>query len=69
MKWLLMVEEINTAYEAFFFFFFFFSFFGLAACGILVPWPGTEPGPSAVKAPSPDHWTAREFPYEAFFQT
>ena len=33
-----------------------------AACGILVPWPGIEPSPSAVKAPSPNHWTAREFP-------
>ena len=32
------------------------------ACGILVPRPGIEPGPSAVKAQSPNHWTAREFP-------
>ena len=32
------------------------------ACGILVPQPGIEPGPSAVKAPSPNHWSAREFP-------
>ena len=32
------------------------------ACGILVPRPGIEPGPSAVKARSPNHWTAREFP-------
>ena len=31
------------------------------ACGILVK-PGIEPGPSAVKALSPNHWTAREFP-------
>lgn len=29
-----------------------------AACGILVPQPGLEPGPS-VKALSPNHWTAR----------
>ena len=34
-----------------------------AACGILVPQLGVGPGPSAVKAPSPNHWTAREFPY------
>ena len=33
-----------------------------AACGILVPWPGIEPTPSVVKAKSPTHWTAREFP-------
>ena len=32
------------------------------ACGILVPQPGIEPGPSAVKAWSPNHWTTREFP-------
>ena len=40
-----------------------FLFFWLhcAACGILVPRPGIEPGPSAVKARSPNLWTAREF--------
>ena len=26
------------------------------ACGILVPQPGTEPGPSAVRVQSPNHW-------------
>ena len=31
------------------------------ACTILVSWPGIEPGPG-IKAPSPNHWTAREFP-------
>ena len=30
-------------------------------CGILVPPPGIEPGSSAVKAPSPNHWMAKEF--------
>ena len=42
-----------------------FSFFFWprpAACGILVPQPGIEPRPSAVKARSPNRWTAREFP-------
>ena len=29
---------------------------------ILVPWPRTEPRLFALKAPSPDHWTIREFP-------
>ena len=37
-----------------------------AAFGILVPWPGTELTPSAVKARSPNHWTAREFPSQDF---
>ena len=39
-------------------------FFGacLAACGILVPQPGIEPGPSAVAVWGLNHWTAREFP-------
>ena len=32
------------------------------ACGILVPRPGIEPGPLAVRAWSPNHWTARVFP-------
>ena len=46
------------------FFFFFFPFFWpcLEACEILVPQPGIEPRPSAVKALSPNPWTAREFP-------
>ena len=32
------------------------------ACGILVSWPGIESAPLVVKAQSPNHWTAREFP-------
>ena len=31
-----------------------------AAWGVLVPWPGIEPVPSAVKAWSPNHWTANK---------
>ena len=36
--------------------------FGLChpMCGILVPQPGVEPLPTAVGAPSLNHWTARE---------
>ena len=34
----------------------------LAACRFLVPWPGIEPTLLTVKARSPNHWTAREFP-------
>ena len=29
---------------------------------VLVPQPAIKPGPLAVKAQSPNHWTAREFP-------
>jgi len=32
------------------------------ACGILVPPPGIEPMPSALRAPSLTHWTSRECP-------
>ena len=38
-----------------------------AACRMLVPRPGIEPGPRAVKVPSPNHWTTKEFPYLTFF--
>ena len=42
--------------------FFFFLFWPhLKAYGILVPQPGIEPGLLAVKAWSPNHWTARAF--------
>ena len=41
------------------FFFFFFWPCGMA-CGILVPQPGNEPGPAAMEAQSPNHWTTRE---------
>ena len=33
-----------------------------AACGILVPWPGIEPGAPEVEVWNPNHWTTREFP-------
>ena len=39
---------------------YYYYFWPLLACGISAPRPGIEPGPSAVKAPSPNHWTARE---------
>ena len=34
------------------------------ACGILVP----QPGPMAVKGPSPKHWTARDLPTWPLFR-
>ena len=33
--------------------------------GILVPWPGIQPGTLAVGVQSPSHWTAREFPWNS----
>ena len=37
------------------------------ACKILVPQAGIDPGCLAVKAWSPNHWTARKFPATGFF--
>ena len=42
-------------------FFFFFQLYCMA-CRILVPWPGIEFTPSAVKRQNPNHWTPRKFP-------
>ena len=36
--------------------------------GNLVPRPGAKPRPTAVKAPSPNHWTTREFPKKFTFK-
>ena len=33
-----------------------------SACGISVPWPRTEPGPSTVTVRSPSLWIPRELP-------
>ena len=38
------------------------------ACGILAPQPGIEPGPLAVRARSPNHWTTREFPDSGYLK-
>ena len=53
--------------ESTFFFFFFFSSRAGWLGGILVPWSGIEPGPLAVRGPSRNHWTAREFRKESTF--
>ena len=39
----------------------FFFWLHHMACGILVPQPGTEPGPSATRPWSSNPWTARKF--------
>ena len=55
----LFMESMKQMALLFFHYFFWLS---CSACEILVPWPGTELAPLAVKAPSPNHWTTREFP-------
>ena len=47
--------------------FFFFFWPRRAACGILVPRPGIEPMPPALRAWSLNHWTASEVPSQLFF--
>ena len=44
-------------------FFFFFFWLPHVPCGILVPRPGIEPAPLAMKAWSPNHCTTRKFPW------
>ena len=41
---------------------FFWPWLAACGCGILVPQPGIEPRPSAVRAQSPNYWTTRELP-------
>ena len=55
--------QTDSALESFDFFFFFFFFLPhCTPCRILVPWPGIEPIPPAVKSRSLNHWTGREVP-------
>ena len=42
---------------------FFFFWPHYIACRILVPQSETEPRSLAMKIPSPNHWTARKFPF------
>ena len=60
-------EKLRTfgKIQIYLFLFFSFTFFfwpHRAACGVLDPRPGIEPWPLAVKAWSPNHRTAGEFP-------
>ena len=59
----MMASELTRIEESLFCFIFlaFFWFVFLMACKILIPQPGIEPGPQAVRLPSPNHLTAREF--------
>ena len=60
LVWFLSLNNMHLRLLYGFFFFFFWPC--PMACRILVPRSGIEPKPSAVKAQSPNHWTAREFP-------
>ena len=60
-----ITENIFLPSHASYFFFFFWP--RRAACGILVPRPGIEPMPPALRAWSLNHWTASEVPSQLFF--
>ena len=65
----LPISEVETTYIPIAPLFFYLLFWPYCvACRILVPRPGTEPRPVAVKAPSPNHWTAREIPRNCSFK-
>ena len=60
----------STRSKTFIFFFFFLFFLPCrTSCRILAPRPGIEPRPLPVKALSPNHWTAREFPETCIFNS
>ena len=45
-------------------------FFGHEACGILAPWPRTEPAPPELEGKETlNHRTTREVPFMSFFFT
>ena len=63
LLWTIRSLECPSRWTPYFLFLCVFFFFWLChtSCEILVPQPGTEPGPWAVWVQSPNHWTAREF--------
>ena len=62
------MDKVHSSPDIYLFLSLFFKTFWRCseACGILVPWPGIKPASSAVKARSPNHWTAREVPHLIF---
>ena len=71
MQWVSnnITQDISSIIEDVLVFCLFFVLFYCTACWILVPHPEIEPGTTAVKAPSPNHWTAKEFPIEDLLDT
>ena len=61
LMWTIFKVFIEFVTILFIFFFFMFWFFGWKACGILAPWPGIKPVPSALEG-GLNHWTTREVP-------
>ena len=61
-------SNLSKKLLTFFLTIFFFFWPRCTARRILVPCPGIELGPSAVKVPKPNHWTAKERPSVFFFQ-
>ena len=62
LVWLAFVSLLTFCCRCLYFLFVFLCIWlSCVACGILVPPPGIKPGPLAIKAWSPNHWTAREF--------
>ena len=57
-------DSILYSFLFVFLFLFVWVFFRLclAACRILVPWPGIKPVSPALEVWSPNHWITREFP-------
>ena len=45
----------------------FLVFFWCTACGTLIPQPGIEPAPPALKVWGLKHWTARKVPGVRYF--
>ena len=64
-----VVWDILVPHQAALYFrIFIFFFFGLLACGILIPPPGVKPVPLALEGQSPNHWTTRKFPTSEFLK-
>ena len=61
-----LTHSSSTKFPSWFYFLLYFIFRGMG-CVILVPPPGIEPRPMAVKAWSPNLWIIMQFPWLFFF--
>ena len=65
----LFTFKAKIPHDVYIYVFFFLSYyFGVSACRILVPQPGIEPMPLAMKAQSLNHWTARQISIYVYIQ-